>query len=96
MDFEKFRDDRKAIAAVERMLLTISEPGKRLGPEVEMLCPGQPWHKIRGMGNWLRHQYDRVDLQSVWDTATDDLPPLKAAVLLALALMKTPEPPKPG
>lgn len=56
MDFEKFRDDRKAVAAVERMLLTISEAAKRMRPEVEILCPGQPWHKIRGMRNWLRQQ----------------------------------------
>ena len=71
------------------MLLTISEAAKRMGPGVETVCPGQPWHKIRGMGNWLRHQYDRIDLQSMWDTVTDDLPPLKAAVLLALAREKS-------
>ena len=96
MDFEDFRADPKTVAAVERMLLTISEAAKRMGPGVESLCPGQPWHKIRGMGNWLRHQYDRIDLQSMWDTVTDDLPPLKAAVLLALAREKSSKPQGPA
>lgn len=94
--FEDFRTGPMRVAAVERMLLTISEAAKRLGPEAEALCPGQPWHKIRAVGNWLRHQYDRIDLQSIWDTVTDDLPPLKAAVTLALAPVRVPEPPEPG
>ena len=96
MKFEEFRADPKTVAAVERMLLTISEAAKRMGPGVETVCPGQPWHKIRGMGNWLRHQYDGIDLQSMWDTVTDDLPPLKAAVLLALAREKSFKPQGPA
>ena len=96
MNFQDFSADPKTVAAVERMLLTISEAAKRMGPAAETLCPGQPWHKIRGAGNWLRHQYDRIDLQSIWDTVTDDLPPLKAAVMRVLAPMEAPEPPEPG
>lgn len=60
MDFEDFRADPKTVAAVERMPLTISGAAKRMGPDVEMLCPGQKWHQIRGMGNWLRHQGRRL------------------------------------
>jgi uncharacterized protein with HEPN domain len=26
------------------------------------LVPGQPWNDIRGMGNRLRHAYDRLSL----------------------------------
>ncbi len=74
---------------MERMLLTISEAAKRLGSKAETLYPGQPWPKIRGVGNWLRHQYDRIDLQIIWDTVVDDPPPLKAAVVLALASAKS-------
>jgi uncharacterized protein with HEPN domain len=36
------------------------------------------------MGNHLRHAYERVDLESVWQPVTDDLPILKVAVLGAL------------
>lgn len=84
MDFEAFRNDPKTIAAVERKLQVISEAAIRLSGHAETLCPGLPWHDIRGIGNWLRHQYDRVDIETLWNTVTDDLPPLKAAVIRAL------------
>ena len=85
MDFEAFREDPKTVAAVERKLLVISEAAIRLGEQGPVLCPDQPWHKIRGTGNWIRHQYERINLQDIWHTITDDLPPLKAAVIRALA-----------
>jgi uncharacterized protein with HEPN domain len=85
MDSDGFREDPKTIAAVERKLLVISEAAIRLGQEAELRCPGPPWGEIRGIGNWLRHQYDAVELPVVWKTVRDDLPPLKAAVLSTLA-----------
>jgi len=85
MDLEAFRKDPKTIAAVERKLLLISEAAVRLGDQGPALCPGLPWQDIRGMGNWLRHQYDHVDIETVWNTVTNDLPPFKAAVERALA-----------
>ena len=84
MDFDAFRKDPKTIAAVEHKLLVISEAAVRLGAEAEGLCPGLPWHNIRGIGNWLRHQYDRVDIETLWNTVADDLPPLKVSVNRAL------------
>jgi uncharacterized protein with HEPN domain len=84
MDFDAFRQDPKSLAAVERKLQIISEAALRLGERAEALCPGLPWREIRGIGNWLRHQYDRVDIETVWNTVTMDLPPLKAAVDRAL------------
>jgi uncharacterized protein with HEPN domain len=90
MNFEAFRADAKTIAAVERKLLVISEAAIRLGDEAEALCPGLPWRDIRGIGNWLRHQYDAVDAEAIWRTVVDDLPPLQAAVTDALA-QRTPE-----
>ncbi|MGO9261704.1 MAG: DUF86 domain-containing protein [Bryobacteraceae bacterium] len=91
MDLEAFREDPKTVAAVERKLLLISEAAMRLGEDAERLCPGLPWHNIRGMGNWLRHRYDRVDVETVWNTVVDDLPALRSGVLRAL----TPPPANP-
>jgi uncharacterized protein with HEPN domain len=85
MDFEDFRQDAKTVAAVERKLQLIREAAIRLGEDAERLCPGQPWRKIRGLGNWLRHQYDRIDLETIWRTVGDDLPPLQLAVESAIA-----------
>ena len=84
IDFNAFQQDPKTIAAVERKLLTISEAATRLGAEADRLCPGIPWQNVRGIGNRLRHEYDRVDLETVWFTVTDSLPAMKRAVSAAL------------
>jgi uncharacterized protein with HEPN domain len=84
MDFDGFRQDPKTIAAVERKLQIISEAAIRFGSEAEIRCPGLPWRNIRGMGNWLRHRYERIELSVIWQTVQADLPPLKTAVLRAL------------
>jgi len=84
IDFESFREDPKTVAAVERKLQMISEAAIRLGEDAELLVPGLPWRNIRGLGNWLRHQYDRIELSMIWKTVKDDLPPLKAAALRTL------------
>lgn len=93
MDATAFRNDPKTVAAVERKLQVISEAAIRLGDQAESLCPGLPWRDIRGIGNWLRHQYDHVDADSIWETVVRDLPPLDDAVGRALSRVeKNPEP----
>ena len=62
----------------------ISEAAIRLGEEVERFCPGPEWRELRGLGNWLRHQYDGIDLEVIWHAATVDAPALRKAVLAAL------------
>ena len=84
MDFETFSANPMAVAAVERKLQIISEAAIRLGSEAEQRIPDQPWRDIRGIGNQLRHSYERIDLNTIWNAVTDDLPPLKAAVLRTL------------
>jgi uncharacterized protein with HEPN domain len=85
MDLEEFRSSPMAVAAVERKLQIVSEAAIRLGEEAERRVPDQPWRDIRGIGNQLRHAYERIDLDTIWAAVTDDLPPLKAAVLRELA-----------
>jgi uncharacterized protein with HEPN domain len=86
MDFEEFRSNPMAVAAVDRKLQIISEAAIRLAVEAERLCPAVPWRDIRGIGNQLRHAHERIDLTTIWNTVIDDLPALKAAVEDALKL----------
>lgn len=88
-DFEAFRANPTAVAAVERKLQIISEAATRLGDEAERSIPNLPWRDILGIGSQLRHAYERIDLDTIWSAATDDLPPLKAAVLRACFLRST-------
>ncbi|MGD0913693.1 MAG: HepT-like ribonuclease domain-containing protein [Terracidiphilus sp.] len=91
MDLEAYAGDERTQAAVERKLPVISESAIRLKNDAERLSPAVPWREIRGIRNWLRHQYDRVDLETIWNTIQDDLPSLKRAVSLTLESLKGPE-----
>ncbi|HME07347.1 MAG TPA: HepT-like ribonuclease domain-containing protein, partial [Bryobacteraceae bacterium] len=72
------------VAAAERKLQVISEAAIRLGGEAEQRIPAQPRRNTRGIGNQLRHTYERIDLNTIGNAVTDDLPPFKAAVRRAL------------
>jgi len=75
---------RKRLLLLNANFLVISEAAIRLGEDAMVFCPGLPWGKIRGTGNWLRHQYDRVDIEIIWRTVMEELPPFKAAIGRAL------------
>jgi uncharacterized protein with HEPN domain len=88
LDREGFGGDTLRRDAVERCLERIWEAAFRLGEKATELVPSQPWGDIRGMGNRLRHAYDRVDLDVLWNTVRDRLPSLKVDVERALAGQK--------
>jgi uncharacterized protein with HEPN domain len=88
MDRQMFERDGKTRDAVERCLERICEAAHRLGGRAAELVPGQPWGDIRGMGNRLRHAYDRLDLDIIWNTARDRLPELVVEARQALARIR--------
>lgn len=87
-DQSAFEENYLVYDAVERCLERISEAAKRLGPDAEELCPMIAWPHIRGLGNVLRHEYDKVERVRVWYMIQDDLPPLKKAVEDALRKLR--------
>ena len=85
MDRESYLVDGKTQAAVERKLQIATEALIRIGrQEMQELCPGIDWLGARGMGNFLRHEYDKVNNPSIWKTVQEDLPELERAVQGAL------------
>jgi uncharacterized protein with HEPN domain len=64
--------------AVERCLERICEAVAKLGDQAAVFPPGQPWHKIKAFGNVLRHEYDDIVRDRLWDVVRNDLPPLVA------------------
>jgi uncharacterized protein with HEPN domain len=88
LDREAFGGDTLRRDAVERCLERICEAAFRLGEKAAELAPSQPWGDIRGLGNRLRHAYDRIDLDILWNTVRDRLPSLKADAQQALLGLK--------
>jgi uncharacterized protein with HEPN domain len=55
------RDEYLHRDAVERQLLILAEAATKLRGQVEEWEPGIDWHAIRGIGNFIRHDYDGVE-----------------------------------
>jgi uncharacterized protein with HEPN domain len=77
MDFAEYRQDEKTQAAVERKMQILTEAVIRLEMDDTESFPDIDWKGYRGMGNFLRHSYDRVSSEIVWNTVQEDLPALK-------------------
>jgi len=54
----------------------IGEAASRVSAKTRGQYPAIPWDDIVAMRNRLIHAYFDIDLDRVWDTITDDLPPL--------------------
>ena len=83
MDLSAFEEDGKT-SAVERCLERISEAAAKLGDMALHLMPDQPWQKIRAFGNVLRHEYDEIKEDKLFEIIKSDLPGLQAAAVEAL------------
>jgi len=76
LDREAFREDLKTRSAVLHQLLVIGEATKRLSDGFRRAHPAIPWAAMAGMRDRLIHEYDEVDLEEVWRTASLDVPQL--------------------
>lgn len=86
MTFAAFAANQMAIDAVERCLSKITEAAIRAGEEtMSRAAPDVPFHVLRGFGNALRHDYDKIDLPTIWQTLKKDLPLLRDGCLKGLA-----------
>ncbi len=71
-------NDRMLELSLVRLVEIIGEAAARVETESREKYPSVPWPQIVGMRNRLVHGYDAVDLDVLWDTIIDDLPPLIA------------------
>ncbi len=72
-----FEADRRKQWLVERGLEIVSEASRRLPESMKARHGDIPWPKVAGIGNVLRHNYERVAYDVLWHIARDDLPPLE-------------------
>lgn len=66
--------------AVERALQIVSEASRHIPEDVRSRYGTIAWRDIAAFGNKLRHEYDRLDYDMIWDTATRDLADLKPVI----------------
>ncbi len=72
--------DRMLVLSLVKSVEIIGEAASKVTKEPRDGHPEVPWLNIIGMRNRLIHVYFDIDLDRVWDTITDDLPPVIAAL----------------
>jgi len=85
IDLDAFREEGMRRDAIERCLERIIEACVRISQErLDQIIPGMLLHQVRGFGNRMRHEYDRINPDIVWRTATQTVPALRDACAKAL------------
>lgn len=59
-----------------RLIEIIGEAASKLSIDCQSEFPAIPWKNIINMRNRLIHAYFDINLDTVWGTITEDLPPL--------------------
>ena len=81
---DELRADRIAVAALERFLEIISEASRHLPEGMKQRHPDVPWRQIADLGNRLRHAYQQIELDLLWNIHARDLVDLETAVTALL------------
>jgi uncharacterized protein with HEPN domain len=68
--------DRKLALAVIKCIEIAGEAASKVTSELRVDTPQIPWQDIIAMRNRLTHGYFDINLDIVWKTVTEELPPL--------------------
>lgn len=74
---DEFEHDKEFQLAVGMCIIQIGELVTKLEDSFVSAYPDIPWREIRGMRNVFAHDYDIVDNNMIWETATEDIPLLR-------------------
>jgi uncharacterized protein with HEPN domain len=74
---EDLNTGRMLTLSIVKSIEILGEAASKITPETRVNHPEIPWSVIVAMRNRLIHGYYEIDLDRVWDTVTEDLPPLK-------------------
>ena len=80
-----FMRDRILNLAVEKLFINLGEAAQRI-PEAERAgMTGLPWRQIIGLRNILAHGYERIDQETLYRTASNDLAAVERELAAQLA-----------
>ena len=77
VSFDDFGDNEEKVFAVVKSLEIIGEAARHLPRSMRDKYTAVPWKQVTGMRDKMTHEYFSVDLEVVWRTVHEDLPPLR-------------------
>ncbi len=80
ISFEKFLQDEVLQNAVMRKFEIIGEASTRISNVFKEHHPDFPWREMKATRNKLIHEYEGVNLRTVWLSIKNDLPQLHANI----------------
>lgn len=66
--------------AVVKNIEIIGEAANMLTPDFISSQTETPWKMVRGMRNYIVHEYFQIDDEVVWDVVTNNLPELREQI----------------
>jgi uncharacterized protein with HEPN domain len=85
LSFAQYQGSYMHRRTVERAAQIVSEAARALPPDILARYADAPWPSIIGIGNILRHEYQRFDDKQLWEIATVHMPKLAPVVARMLA-----------
>ena len=76
-DIDVFMKNRTYQQACSFCILQIGENAGNVSQELKIKYPEIEWSEIKGMRNFIAHGYHGIDLETVWNAMTEDVPILK-------------------
>jgi len=73
---EELESDVLRQSAILYQIAIMGEATKRLSREFRQQHPEVPWDDVAGMRDIIAHQYDRLDLNIVWQVIQRNIPEL--------------------
>jgi uncharacterized protein with HEPN domain len=80
----EFLQNERLKRAVCRSLEIIGEASVKIVPAFKLKYPLVPWREMGDIRNKIIHHYFGVDYDIVWDTVTNNIPPLKESIELLI------------
>ena len=75
--------------AMIRNFEIIGEASIHISVETKNCYPTIEWSEMRGMRNYISHEYFGVDLANIWDSAINDIPRLKSQIAKIISDLET-------
>lgn len=75
---DNIKSERMLNLSLVRLIEIVGEAANQVSSEGQAQYPNIPWRPIIGMRHRLIHGYDNVDFDILYQTVTQDLPPLIA------------------